>query len=309
MPQRKFKLIYLSHDLTKKVELTLSHRKVRAALLGLVVCFLATNVVAGLLASFMINSRENEALQSENRKLKSHITEVETQLASMSQQLTALGQTDKLLRMMADLPPLDDDVKQVGIGGSPMESPVDVNMPELTYTNWSVDKIEREIDLQRTSFEEIHHKLTVNAQLLEHTPTLRPLVGGYISSGFGVRRDPFTKRVEAHAGVDITQERGTPVDATAEGQVIYAGQYYSYGKFVVIDHGFGYQTAYGHLSAINVRLGQYVDKGQAIGAVGSTGRSTGPHLHYEVRVNGQPVDPTDYFFEDVASLPSAPKGQ
>jgi murein DD-endopeptidase MepM/ murein hydrolase activator NlpD len=309
MPQRKFKLIYLSHDLTKKVELTLSHRKVRAALLGLVVCFLATNVVAGLLASFLINSRENEALQMENRKLKTHISDVETQLASMNQQIATLGQTDKLLRMMADLPPMDDDVKQVGIGGAPMESPVDVNMPELTYTNWSVDKIEREIELQRASFEEIHHKLTVNAQLLEHTPTLRPITGGYISSGFGVRRDPFTKRVEAHAGVDMCQERGTPVEATAEGQVIYAGQYYSYGKFIVVDHGFGYQTAYGHLSAIDVRQGQYVNKGQTIGAVGSTGRSTAPHLHYEVRVNGQPVDPTDYFFEDVATLPSAKKGQ
>ena len=114
--------------------------------------------------------------------------------------------------------------------------------------------------------------------MLEHTPTLRPIEGGYISSGFGARRDPFIKRVENHAGVDICQERGTPIVATAEGQVIYAGHYYSYGKFVVIDHGFGYQTAYGHMNAIDVRQGQYVSKGQAIGAVGSTGRSTAPHV-------------------------------
>jgi murein DD-endopeptidase MepM/ murein hydrolase activator NlpD len=88
------------------------------------------------------------------------------------------------------------------------------------------------------------------------------------------------------------------------------GRYYSYGKFVVIDHGFGYQTAYGHLNDFNVRQGQYVTKGQVIASVGSTGRSTSPHLHYEVRVNGQPVDPTDYFFEDVANtLPSMAQSQ
>lgn len=303
MPQRKFKLIYLSHDLTKKVELTLTHRKVQAALLGLAVFFLATNLVAGLVASFLINSRENEALQRENKQLRSHVSQLETRMAGISRDLSVLGETDKLLRMMADLPPLDQDVKNVGVGGTPNLTPDDAQLPEVTNAQWSLDRINREIELQRASFEEIHHKLTVNAELLEHTPTLRPVEGGYISSGFGVRRDPFTKRVEPHAGVDISRERGTSIVATAGGQIIYVGRYYSYGKFIVIDHGFGYQTAYGHLNDFTVRQGQYVTKGQVIGSVGSTGRSTGNHVHYEVRVNGRPVDPTDYFFEDVATLP------
>jgi len=304
MPQRKFRLIFLSHDLTKKVELTFTHRKVQAALLGLAVFFLATNLVAGLVASFLINSRENQALQQENRKLRAHVTELETRVAGINKDLSVLGETDKLLRMMADLPPLDQDVKKVGVGGGPSLTPSDAQLPEVANALWSLDRIGREVELQRASFEEIHHKLTVNAELLEHTPTLRPVEGGYISSGFGMRRDPFTKRVEPHAGVDICQERGTPVVATAGGQVIYVGRYYSYGKFVVIDHGFGYQTAYGHLNDFAVRQGQYVTKGQAVGTVGSTGRSTGNHVHYEVRVNGRPVDPTDYFFEDVAVLPA-----
>ncbi|RPH95930.1 M23 family metallopeptidase [candidate division KSB1 bacterium] len=309
MPQRKFKLIYLSHDLTKKVELTLTHRKVRAALLGLAVCFLITNVVAGLVASFLINSRENEALHQENHKLRAQITELETRVAGINKDVSLLAQTDKLLRMMADLPPLDADVQKVGIGGAPNLAPADAELPELATAVWSLDRVEREIDLQRASFEEIHHKLTVNAELLNHTPTIRPLAGGYISSGFGMRRDPFTKRVEPHAGVDIVQPRGTPIMAAAEGQIIYVGRYYSYGKFVVIDHGFGYQTAYGHLNDWSVRQGQYVSKGQVIGSVGSTGRATGSHLHYEVRVNGRPVDPTDYFFEDAATLPPTAQKQ
>ena len=309
MPQRRFKLIYLSHDLTKKVEFTLTHRKVRAALLGLAVCFLATNVVAGLLASFLLNSRESDALQQENRQLKTQITQLQTRMAGVSQQLSILGETDKLLRMMADLPATDPDAKKMGIGGAPLEAPVDADLPGVTTAKWTLDELEREIDFQKTSFEEIHHKLTVNADMLEHTPTLRPVDGGYISSGFGVRWDPFTKRVESHPGVDIPEGRGTSVMCTAGGQVIYAGYYSSYGEFIVIDHGFGYQTAYGHLSKIDVREGQYVTKGQHIGEVGSTGRSTAPHLHYEVRINGRPVDPTDYFFEDVATLPTALKHQ
>ncbi len=305
MPNRKFKLIYLSHDLTKKVELTFTRAKVRALLLALAVIFLATNVVAGLLASFVLNSRENEALKQENDALRKHLNEMEVRIASVSSELGQLGETDKILRIMADLPDVDADVREVGVGGTEVFPGSEIKIPELSPTLWSLSRIEREIDLQQASFDEIHAKLTSNVEVIEHTPTLRPLDGGYISSGFGYRRDPFTKQVAPHEGVDISQERGTPVKVTASGQVIYTGHYYSYGKFIVVDHGFGYQTAYGHLHSIDVRNGQYVSKGQMIGTVGSTGRATGCHLHYEVRLNGQAVDPTDYFFEEVASLPGS----
>ncbi len=303
MPNRKFKLIYLSHDLTKKVELTLTRRKVRVLLLSLAILFLATNVVAGFLFSFVTNSRENLTLKQENESLRSHLTTLENRLSGVNEQMTTLGETDKLLRMMADLPLVDADVREVGVGGT-VASP-DTLSPPLSNAFWSMDRLEREMQIQKSSFEEIHSKLTENAEIIDHTPTIRPLDGGYISSGYGLRRDPFTKQLDTHSGVDISQERGTPVKVTAEGQVVYTGHYYSYGKFIVVDHGFGYQTAYGHLHSIDVRQGQYVTKGQMIGTVGSTGRATGCHLHYEVRVNGTPVDPTDYFFEDVADLPGA----
>ncbi|MFZ5432617.1 MAG: M23 family metallopeptidase [Calditrichota bacterium] len=308
MSSRKFKLIFLSHDLTKKVELTLTHRKVKAALIALVVVFIITNLVAGLLASNLLKSKENQALIAENARLRKHLTELETRITGVSQELATLTETDRMLRIMADLPQVDSDVREVGIGGSVREVPIDPNLPELTEGIWSLDKLEREIDLQQASFEEIHSKLTANAELLDHTPTLRPLEGGYVSSGFGIRRDPFTKKMERHGGVDIVQERGTPVYAAAAGEVIFAGHYFSYGRFVLVDHGFGYQTAYGHLNYIGVRKGQYLTKGQQLGEVGSSGRATGSHLHYEVRVNGRPVNPTDYFFEDAGRLAAlAPK--
>ena len=301
MANKRFKLILLSHDLTKKVELSLTSRKVRAALLGLGFCFLATNVVAGLVASFLLHSSENQALQVENTQLREHLTKLETRIAGVNQQLSVLSETDKLLRMMSNLPPLDDDIREAGVGGGIDETTVEPNPAELTYSIWSLDKLEREIEIQQTSFEEVHSQLTENQQALDHTPTLRPVDGGYVSSSFGVRRDPFTKRMAAHQGVDICQSYGTPVMASAAGKVIYAGHYYNYGKFIVIEHGHGYQTAYGHLSKIDVKEGSTVLKGQMIGNVGQTGRATAPHLHYEVRQDGQPVDPSDYFFDDVAA--------
>jgi murein DD-endopeptidase MepM/ murein hydrolase activator NlpD len=305
MPHRKFKLIFLSHDLTKKVELTLTRAKVRAALFGLAFCFLLTNVVAGLLTSHVLNSKENITLQEDNRKLRESLSMLENRFDDVNKRMAGITQTDALLRLTAGLPLLDKDVQEVGIGGGLGDPALDPDYPELTQNFWTLDKIEREINLQMASFEEIRLKLSSNAELVSHTPSLRPLEGGYVSSGFGPRRDPFTRRVVTHPGVDIPQERGTAVMATAEGQVIYAGRYHGYGNFVVIDHGFGYQTAYGHLNKIECQSGQYVSKGHRIGQVGSTGRSTSPHLHYEVRVNGQPVDPMDYFFDDVAAFPVA----
>jgi murein DD-endopeptidase MepM/ murein hydrolase activator NlpD len=305
MANKKFKLILLSHDLTKKVELSLTSRKVRAALLGLGFCFLATNVVAGLVASFVLHSRENQALQTENIQLREHLTTLETRLAGVNEQLSVLGETDKLLRMMSNLPVLDADVRKAGVGGGIDETTTEPNPAELTYSVWSLDRIQREIEIQKTSFEEIRAQLTENAVILDHTPTLRPVDGGYISSGFGIRRDPYTKRMAAHQGIDICEPSGTPVMAAASGRVIFAARYYNYGKFVIVDHGNGCQTAYGHLSRIDVRAGQLVTKGQDIGKVGMTGRATAPHLHYEVRQDGQAVDPSDYFFEDAAASPLA----
>jgi murein DD-endopeptidase MepM/ murein hydrolase activator NlpD len=125
-------------------------------------------------------------------------------------------------------------------------------------------------------------------------PNLWP-VNGKLESGVGGRRNPFTGHgYEYHEGQDIDAQYGTPVDVAASGRVTVAGWQRGYGNVVYVDHGNGLSTRYGHLSVINVSVGQIVTRGQIIGLVGSTGRSTGPHLHYEVRINNQPVDPRQY---------------
>ncbi|MEP1208285.1 MAG: M23 family metallopeptidase [Rhizobiaceae bacterium] len=121
-----------------------------------------------------------------------------------------------------------------------------------------------------------------------------PTPGKKISSRYGTRRDPFTKRAAVHGGLDYRARRGTPVRATANGKVVKAGRFGGYGKLIEIDHGAGIRTRYAHLSKIKVKLGQRIKKGARIGNVGSTGRSTGPHLHYEVRRNGRTINPIHF---------------
>jgi murein DD-endopeptidase MepM/ murein hydrolase activator NlpD len=131
------------------------------------------------------------------------------------------------------------------------------------------------------------------ADRLELTPSIWP-VAGNIRSGFGRRRDPFTGRNEQHQGLDIGALYGTPVHTPANGRVVFAGRQAAYGNLVVIDHGSGITTRYGHLSQFDVNVGDRLAKGELLGFVGSTGRSTGPHLHYEVRMDERAVNPRNY---------------
>ncbi|MBU1708177.1 M23 family metallopeptidase [bacterium] len=303
MLTKKFKLIYLSEDLTKKSELSLTRAKVAVFGALFVLSCLFVSLVISFSVSHVVNARKLSALTADKMELEWQLGELNGRLNQVEGNLAGLAQTDDFLRLLADLPAIDPDVRGVGVGGGVEDFSISSSSPEVQSTRWTLEKIEREIQLQVESFEEISSKFTADQDILDHTPSLRPVEGGYISSGFGYRRDPFTRRTTMHAGVDIPQKRGTPVISTAEGQVVYAGRYYNYGKLVMIDHGYDYQTVYGHLHAINVKVGERVHRGQQIGTVGATGRSTGTHLHYEVRVAGTSVDPLDYFFDELAVLP------
>jgi murein DD-endopeptidase MepM/ murein hydrolase activator NlpD len=148
-------------------------------------------------------------------------------------------------------------------------------------------KMERELTL-------LFEKMASQQDLLQATPSIRPTLGGWVSSGFGYRVDPFTGRRKMHKGLDFAAMTGTPVYSPADGVVSYAGREGGYGKIVSIDHGYGIVTRYAHNSRLLVKTGQRVTRWEKIAEVGSTGRSSGPHLHYEVRLNGVPVDPEKY---------------
>ena len=150
-----------------------------------------------------------------------------------------------------------------------------------------------------TELRELQDYYTTREMLTAATPSIVP-TKGYPSDRYGYRIDPFTKERSFHPGIDITAPKGTKVVATADGLVVYAGRKLNYGKVVTVEHKFGMSTRYGHLDRFNVKSGQRVKKGDIIGYVGTTGRTTGSHLHYEVRLRNQPLNPQRFFYENTS---------
>lgn len=166
----------------------------------------------------------------------------------------------------------------------------------LLKTFTMFDQLSWQVYIQSKSFDEVID-LARNKERMTHCiPAIQPISNKNISAYFGFRSDPFTRRPTMHYGIDFTGAIGTPIHATGEGIVINAEfSFTGYGKEIVIDHGFGYKTRYAHLSRINVKAGDKVSRGQIIGELGNTGRSTGPHLHYEVLLRNSAIDPMNYF--------------
>ena len=160
-----------------------------------------------------------------------------------------------------------------------------------------LDHLGKQAKIQSISFQELDNFFKNQKSLLSSTPSIWP-IRGWVTSGFGFRKSPFTGLREKHEGWDIAARNGSPVRTTADGVVVVEGREYGYGNLVEIDHGYGRLTRYGHNSKHLVKVGDRVKRGQVIALVGNTGRSTGPHLHYEVLLNGVPANPKNYILED-----------
>ncbi|AIS52049.1 putative metalloprotease [Thermoanaerobacter kivui] len=167
------------------------------------------------------------------------------------------------------------------------------NEGSITYDNETTAQLTSEIDQKTQDLKDLISKVAARLDYLESIPSTYP-VQGTITSPFGTRKSPYGYGTEFHPGIDIAVSVGTPVRAAGKGVVTYAGWLSGYGKAVIIDHGYGIQSVYGHNSQIIVKVGQTVKRGDIIAKSGNTGRSTGPHVHFEVRVNGNPVNPMNY---------------
>jgi murein DD-endopeptidase MepM/ murein hydrolase activator NlpD len=166
-----------------------------------------------------------------------------------------------------------------------------------------LQNLSNRITAQEKSYKQINNLINNKEKLIAATPAIQPVSNldlNRIASGFGYRIDPIYKTIKMHAGLDFTAPQGTPIYATADGRVRLAGfSDGGYGNHVIISHGYGYETLYGHMVRIKARAGQHVKRGELIGYVGSTGKSTGPHLHYEVHKNGNKLDPVYFFYNDL----------
>jgi murein DD-endopeptidase MepM/ murein hydrolase activator NlpD len=168
----------------------------------------------------------------------------------------------------------------------------------------SLKNLASRMNIQKGSYTELDELLKNKEQLLSHTPAIQPVSNkdlNRVASGFGYRIDPVYKTIKFHAGLDFAAPQGTPIYATADGTVTIGGNTGNgYGNHVVINHGYGYETLFGHMVRVKARPGQRIKRGEVIGWVGSTGKSTGPHCHYEVHKNGQKMDPVYFFYNDLS---------
>lgn len=222
-----------------------------------------------------------------------------SEINSLKEQIILLNQFEQKIRVIANIDQPNKSDGLFGVGGSATED-LNPNM-ELTQRHQNLIKdMHRQIgqldsfsQVQRKDFEMLLGKMEAQKNLLAHTPAIRP-VRGWITSKFGYRQSPFTGKREFHRGLDIANQKGTPIVATADGVVSFASQKGLLGNLVVIDHGHGIMTRYGHLDTMTVQAGERVKRGQIVAKMGNSGRSTGPHLHYELRLNGVPINPSKY---------------
>lgn len=317
---------------TYKWTVPMSWLKLTAVAVGV----LCLALIAGTVDYFglMMQAVENKRLRAENAQLTKQFQVVEGKVSSLENSLervkvfttklkliTNTDSEDRLLKLsmgtkpapgqqiddyepMEQRPPMENLAQQDQVfenykmpneqKGEIVTEPSSKDYASLVIR---IDKAVRETQLKEQGVIELWESLAERQSLLNATPNIKP-AHGWLTSRFGYRLNPFTGKSSMHAGLDIAAAPGSPVYAPADGVVTFASYDESYGKLVSIDHGYGITTRFGHNSQIYVHVGQRISKWEVIAAVGNTGRSTGPHLHYEVRLNGTPVNPENFILDE-----------
>lgn len=221
------------------------------------------------------------------------------QINDLKTQMVALRGFEKQVRIIANLNDKSQTDPLFGIGGTvPEDLATGLDLARkhnslMREMHEQTELLKLSVAVQKEGFDALLRDLGKKRNLLASTPAIRPC-SGVVTSHFGPRRSPFTGMKEFHKGLDIANRQGTPIQATADGVVSFTGRKGAFGNMVVIDHGHGIVTRYAHVSKFLKKCGDKVKRGEAIARIGSTGRSTGPHVHYEVQINGTPVDPGQY---------------
>lgn len=269
------------------------------AALGAVAVLILLTATSGIFAFNNWSSRAELAKQVEaNRQLQDQIAQLDESVDVLRGKLVALENAEQQVRSVFGFPELDPAERALGIGGAVIEDESGFSAVDQAAfaLETDLDRLLRRCEFERENFDVLYTALVERKDRLDHTPSINP-VGGHLVRGFGIKADPFTGRDRLHGGIDLSANVGTPVRAPADGKVTSTGYKGQLGKMIEVDHGFGVETRYGHLSKIAVKRGETVKRGQIIGYAGNTGYSTGPHLHYEVSVNGKRVDPMKYIYD------------
>jgi len=276
-----------------------------------VLSFLGTASVIGALAVVIafkfFDSPKEKQLRRELEKMKLQYNLVNGRVENMNKVIEDLEhRDDNIYRVIFEAEPIPSDIRKAGFGGVDRYADLEGfdNSQLMLKLTQKVDRLAKEIYIQSKSFDEVIKMVEGKKQLLASIPAIMPISNKDLShtpSGFGWRMHPIYKISKMHTGMDFTASLGTIIYATGDGIVEVAdSESAGYGSHVVINHSYGYETLYGHMSKILVKKGQHVQRGEKIGLVGSTGTSTGPHCHYEVIKNGQKINPVNYYFLDLS---------
>ena len=292
---------------------TLSFDKIERnikTLIKRVLGYLSTGVVSGVIFFFVFlqffDSPETKRLKRENQQLLSQYALMNKDFDKISKVLEDIqNRDDNIYRVIFEAEPIPSTVRMAGFGGANRYSKLEglSNSDLIINTSRKLDILSKQVFVQAKSYDEVAKMALSKEKMIASMPSIMPVSNRDLkrtASGWGMRMHPIYKILRFHYGMDFTASVGTDVFSTGNGVVKSADKEVGYGNCIVIDHGYGYETYYAHLSKIKVAVGQKVNRGDIIGLVGSTGTSTAPHLHYEVSKNGQKVNPQNYYFQDLS---------
>lgn len=274
--------------------------------------FVATAFMFGLLLFFLadniIDSPKEKRIKRELSNMELHYNEFNRRMKNLSEVLEDIEyRDDNIYRVVFEAEPVSQEIRQSGFGGVNRYQELEgySHSDILIETAAKLDQLTKRMVVQSRSFDEVIALARDKETLLAAIPAIQPVSNQdlkRIASGFGYRIHPIYKVRKLHAGLDFSAPVGTPIYATGDGKITVARTTNGsgYGRYVQIDHGFGYETLYGHMNRVVVRRGQSVKRGDIIGYVGNSGRSTAPHLHYEVIRNGAKINPINFFYNDLS---------
>ena len=300
-PKYSFNPESLSYD-----QIKLSPRQKIFKFLRGAVLLLSVSFVFLLILSLFFDTPGEKIQKRENKQLLYQYELLNQKVEKMEQSMDEIQQhDDNIYRLIFGIDPVSENVRKAGVGGSnPYKELEQYSKSELLIeTSKKIDNLTRRMVVQTESYDNIMKLVQDKEKFLASIPAISPIADRNLkrfASGYGYRIHPIYRTLKMHKGIDLTAPTGTIVYATGGGKVISAGYATGgYGIKVIIDHGYGYKTLYAHLNKVNVKVGKRVARGDVIGEVGSTGRSTAPHLHYEVRKNDQTENPVNYYYTDL----------
>jgi murein DD-endopeptidase MepM/ murein hydrolase activator NlpD len=303
MARRRWTVVLVPYDSEPSKIVEVSYRFLKLAAAGVVAVAVVAMLVGYVTFTRSADLSRSARLQRENAMLSQEIGELQGRLSTLADTLSRIAKRDARIRVLANLDPIDPQVQAAGIGGPNTLMPAaSENLSGAQRRAYDIrvdlNALIRRADLLASSFKEASDSLALHSARLSATPSIMPTQGWLTSAFSAMRSHPILHVARPHEGIDVTAPMGSPIEAPAAGVVLEAGWESGYGNTVSIDHGYGIITKFAHASKILVRAGQKVARGQRIALVGNTGLATAPHLHYEVHVNGRPVDPLRYVMPD-----------